>query len=466
MLNKFNKIIHIKYSKFLRFIFFLRYLFAIFLTSIALFLIIPNFFDYEKKIQIIKDHLAKNYDLEINNYEKIGFKSLPSPRLELKNVKLNLKSSPIEIDTKNLQIYLNILSIYNYDNFQPNKIVLQNSNIVLEANILKFLIKNLFDQRNKLFLKNLNLKVQNKNSSIINFENIEFKNFGYRKGLIKGKVFKKKFIIKIGNNFENINFKIPNSGINADVIFDPVKKNLTSGIFKSKILSMNLKAHFDFNDRILNIKNLYFRNKNLSFKNNSSIAFKPFLDIESNFDVEEFNFKILQNAKLENLVVYKNLIKKINSKNQIYFKSKKFARNKIEEAKIKIDLAYGRLDFEKKFLVLNANFLCKGYINIFEEFPLIFFDCNLTSNNRKKFLQQFSIKEKNKNQTLDLKVQGNVSLINEKINLKNILVDENYKASKEDLIYFKQTFEEIVLKEGLFEIYDFKKIKKFILEIS
>ena len=117
-------------------------------------------------------------------------------------------------------------------------------------------------------------------------------------------------------------------------------------------------------------------------------------------------------------------------------------------------------------MVLNANFLCKGYINIFEEFPLIFFDCNLTSNNRKKFLQQFSIKEKNKNQTFDLKVQGNVSLVNQKINFKNILVDENYKASKEDLIYFNQTFEEIVLKEGLFKIYDFKKIKKFILEIS
>ena len=30
---------------------------------------------------------------EINNYEKIGFKSLPFPRLELKNVKVNLKSS-------------------------------------------------------------------------------------------------------------------------------------------------------------------------------------------------------------------------------------------------------------------------------------------------------------------------------------------------------------------------------------
>ena len=466
MLNKFNKIIHIKYSKFLRFIFFLRYLFAIFLTSTALFLIIPNFFDYEKKIQIVKDHLAKNYDLEINNYEKIGFKSLPLPRLELKNVKVNLKSSPIEIDMKNLHIHLNILSIYNFDNFQLNKIVIQDSNIVLEANIFKFLIKNLLDQRNKLFLKNLNLKVQNKNSSIVKFENIQFKNFGYRKGLIKGKVFKKKFITKIDNNFENINFKIPNSGINADVILDLDKKNLTRGIFKSKILSTNLKTHFDFDERILNIKNLYFRNKNLSFKNNSLITFKPFLEIKSKFDVEEFNFKILENAKLENLIEYKDFIKKINSKNQIYFKSKKFTRNKIEEAKLKIDLAYGRLNFEKKIFFLNANFLCKGNINIIEEFPLIFFDCNLTSNNKKKFLKQFSIKVKNNNQTFDLKVQGTISLINEKINFKNILIDENYKASKEDLVYFQKTFEEMVLKEVFFKIYDFKKIKRFILEIS
>ena len=43
------KTINNKYSRFFKFIFFLRYLFAIFFISIALFLTIPGFFNYEKR---------------------------------------------------------------------------------------------------------------------------------------------------------------------------------------------------------------------------------------------------------------------------------------------------------------------------------------------------------------------------------------------------------------------------------
>ena len=57
MLNKFNKTIHNKYSRFFKFIFFLRYLFAIFFLSITLFLSIPNFFNFEKRAIFIKDHI-------------------------------------------------------------------------------------------------------------------------------------------------------------------------------------------------------------------------------------------------------------------------------------------------------------------------------------------------------------------------------------------------------------------------
>ena len=49
MINKFYKIVNIKFSRFFKFIFFLRYLFAIFFISLGLFLLIPQFFDYKKK---------------------------------------------------------------------------------------------------------------------------------------------------------------------------------------------------------------------------------------------------------------------------------------------------------------------------------------------------------------------------------------------------------------------------------
>ena len=91
MLNKFNKIIHSKYLKIFRFVFFLRYLFAIFFISLGLFLLIPNFFNYEKRSELIKKHILKKYDLEIQDYDTIKFKILPLPNLHLEKVLMNFE---------------------------------------------------------------------------------------------------------------------------------------------------------------------------------------------------------------------------------------------------------------------------------------------------------------------------------------------------------------------------------------
>ena len=45
-------------------------------------------------------------------------------------------------------------------------------------------------------------------------------------------------------------------------------------------------------------------------------------------------------------------------------------------------------------------------------------------------------------------------------------MNENYRSSKEDLEYFKSTFENILFNESLLEIFNLKKIKRFITEIS
>ena len=84
MLNKFFKAIHNKYYRLFKFIFFLRYLFATFFVSTFLFLIVPAFLNHEKKAELIKDYLEKNYDFLINDYENIKYKAFPLPRLEFK----------------------------------------------------------------------------------------------------------------------------------------------------------------------------------------------------------------------------------------------------------------------------------------------------------------------------------------------------------------------------------------------
>ena len=50
--------------------------------------------------------------------------------------------------------------------------------------------------------------------------------------------------------------------------------------------------------------------------------------------------------------------------------------------------------------------------------------------------------------------------------LSKISMNENYKATNEDLIYFKEVFENIVFDENFLKIFNFKKIKNFFSEIS
>ena len=101
-----------------------------------------------------------------------------------------------------------------------------------------------------------------------------------------------------------------------------------------------------------------------------------------------------------------------------------------------------------------------------EEYPILYFDCSVKSTDKKKLLKKFSIKYKNKNELFNINVKGNINIFNNKINFKNILMNDNYKAKEEDLNYFKQVFETILFDKDFFGIFNFLNIRNFILEIS
>ena len=465
MFNKFKKTIHIKYSRFFKFVFFLRYLLLIFLISISLFLTIPAFFNYERKAEAIKLHLLNNYNFEIKNYEEIKYNIFPLPNLEIIGVKMNLKLIK-GLGVEKIKIYPDILSIYNYKNFSSKRINLRKINAEIQTSDLKFLVRELFHKKNKLSFLNLKINIFDEKFPVITLENIKFANFGYKENLIRGRVFGKNFKIKIDDNYKNINFKLLNSGINAEINFDKKQKtNFKLGVFKAKILNTNFKSSFEYDGKNIKIFNAYFRSKDLSFKHNSEIILNPFLDINSNFIIEELNTQILTNPKFIKLFKVKDLLKKINNKSEIKFIPKKFNRNFFEDLYLKINLAYGRMDYSKKLLIANSTIKCNGSINFLEEYPLLFFDCYLKAENKREFLKKFSIKTKNKKETLELKVKGNINVISKKVNFKNISMNNNYNASKEDLKYFKNAFENILFDKNFSEIFNLKKIKEFIIEI-
>ena len=76
------------------------------------------------------------------------------------------------------------------------------------------------------------------------------------------------------------------------------------------------------------------------------------------------------------------------------------------------------------------------------------------------------MKVKKPSDVLNLDIKGNLNILNKKINLKKITDNKNYEATKEDLNYFKESFENILFDESFVEIFNYKKIKDFLIEIS
>jgi len=467
MINKFYKTIYNKYSRFFRFIFFLRYLFGLFIVAIILFLIIPSFLNHEKKSEVFKKYLAKNYEFKISKYESIKYQLFPFPNFEFTNLTISFDSSPEELNVRKLKIYPKLLSIYNNENFQSKKITLNKSDIILRTLDLKFIVKEFLAKKNKLYFDDLNIRLYDETDVLVSLENIKFTNFGFKKNIVDGNIFGKKFKAKVNKSLNKINLKIHKSGVNVDINLDKKSdKNSIKGVFKSKILNTNLKFDFIYGEKSLNIYNSFFRSKNLSFENNIIIIFEPFLNIKSNLKIDDIDIKIFNKLKIEKILTFKNLLKKINSKNEINFNSKKFNRNFIDKLDLKFDLAYGRLNFLKIISISDNIFNCNGSINLLEEFPLLFFDCLINSNTKKNLFKKFGIDIKKENEIMNLRVKGNLSVINNKINFKEISMNNNYKASNTDLNYFKEKFENILFKDNFIKIFNLKKIKEFILEIS
>ena len=167
MINNLFKIIHNRYSNFFRFIFFLRYLFSIFFIFIILFLTIPNLFNYEKKEEIIKKSLYKEYGFKINNIDEIKFRPLPKPNLELKNVTIKNDNLFEKFEVQSFKLFPKLFSIYNYEKFQINKIALKDNNIILDIQNFKLITNKFFNQKKKLSFNNLNIKIVDKKTTIL-----------------------------------------------------------------------------------------------------------------------------------------------------------------------------------------------------------------------------------------------------------------------------------------------------------
>ena len=466
MINKIHKLINNKFSRFFKFVFFLRYLFLIFLVAIVLFLSVPHFFDYEKRREVIMSYIFVNYGLEIQKFKDIKYKPFPLPNLEISDAIINSNYNIANFKSKKLIIYPKFFSIYNYSNFQVRKIKLRNSDLEVNPKNIDSLSETIINLEKKIFFKDLNIRIKDKNNDILDLKKIYFSNHGYRKNKIIGEVFNKKFKIDLNDNLKEINFKLLNTGISAKLnIFEKNQISDLQGSFKGKILKSNFRFNFVFDKKKIKIEDLVFRDKDLSFNSSANLELKPFFKIYSISEIKDINSDLLKKLDINILFQSKKFIRSLNSQSNLIFKSGRFSRDFINDLNLETNLAYGRLNLKKSISISDSEIVCTSEVNLLEEFPILYFNCTINSSDKKKLLKKIEINYKTKNETLILDLNGNLNFLSKKINFDSIKINNNF-AKKEDLKYFKKAFEKILFDKSFIEIFDVSKIRRFILEIS
>ena len=466
MINKFFKIVNNKYSRFFKFVFFIRYLFIIFFVAFSLFLIIPVFFDYKKKESNIKNYLLKNYEIDLKKIENIKYKILPVPHLDLKNLDTNFHSIKENLKIRKLKIYPQLFSIYNYENFHIRKIKVIDSNYEINnSNLINF-TKKLHNLKKNLLIENLELKIKDKKNEVITLKKISY---GNKKKIINGEVFDKKFKIQLNENLNYIKFKLLNTGISFTLNMTENSKSIkTSGSIKGKVLTSNFKSNFVYDEKSINFYNFYFRNRDLSFDSEGFVELNPFFNINLQSEIKSINTKIFKNLNINRLIEHKKLIRRLNSEISIIFEKKRFSQNLIDKLLINTQLTYGRLKIKKDLSIDNSKINCQSNINLSEEFPVIYFDCLISSPNKYKFMKKLNINNINKveKNPLNLVVKGNLNIIKNKINFDKVEIMNGFKGNSQDLKFFKNKFENIFFGNNLLDIFQLSKIKRFILEVS
>ncbi len=466
MINKTLKLINNKFSRYFKFVFFLRYLFVIFFVALVIFLSIPHFFDYKKKEIFIKNYLLKNYSLNIQTIENIKFRSFPLPNLTISSIVSNYYSDDNNLKIQELIIYPELFSIYNYSNFQSRKIKLKNNDLKINFKDIK-VIKSIFNLERKIIFKDLNLKItDDDNNKIIFIKKINFSNFGYKKNNIEGELFDRRFKIDLNNDFSNLNFKLLDTGLSTTLdILEKNKEGSFKGVLKGKVIKSNFYLNFIYEPQSIKVNNFFFRDKKFSFDSDGVIKFKPFFHANTSSKIKSINKELLKNINISDFLKFKQFIKIANSENNFVYKTQRFSNNFFDVLNIKTNLAHGKLNISKIFLISKGKITCNSNVDLMEEYPIIYFHCSIYTVDKKNLLKKIKINYKIDNEPLFLDINGNLNILNNKINFETIKMNKDFKANEQDLKFLKTSFENILFNESFIKIFELSKIKKFILEI-
>ena len=467
-----------KYLNIRRYKYIQIYAAGLIIFSVAIYLSIPAFFNFEKsKMESV---ICKDFKIKCSIQGKINYSFFPSPRIKLKdfiiqdpsNVGKNLatvedvvlKISPYNLSNKKK---INITKIelinaeidFDLDKFNDYKIFYTKKFNLLPINLKKGEIKFTEGKKYITTIKDVNFRYNSNNiteeaslKGIFLGDNI-YINFKNDKN---NKKVSKVLLLKLSKLklFAKANIFPPES--DDDII---------SGNFLLKQKKNRLTAIFDYKNKKLTFKHANLRNFFLDGKFKGEVKFLPYFNFNLDVDLNTVNFNRLYNSLIVlDDEIRKNLFKinnKINGKLNL-------TANKIFSKYTLINSFESQIKFTNGNILINQLLLnlgkfgaadITGGINNNDKFTKFRFENNIFIDNLRYFYNKFDIYNREKG-TSNLFVAGSFDLENLVMHIHEISNDK--KFNNEDTNYIEKEFNNILLENGYESFFDYLKLKKFV----
>ena len=439
----------------------------------------PAFYNYETEKITIERKVNNTFKINAKVTGKISYKIFPSPRIELKKVKLGFGNSKgMKTSADVIYLLISPFSLSSYQNLKFNELLIDNQELKIYHqeinNYLKFFTHK---EKNNFTIKNCNIVFTGHPGNLINFTEVNLNEKIINKNqklFFTGNFSNNKFKIKFLNEYgEDKKFRaeIPNLDLDIDINFT---KNSNLKKMSGKLKLTFLESIFLLNfagDKNFLISDSFFRNKFLNSKINGNISFKNNFFFDLNLGINQINLRQLflyyfSDKRNESKPV-PTISKKINGKLNIESKSTNSFFGKIKNIKMLAIFENGDLKIQK------------GSINLDKEnkvnFDLFFsnknqeasldFSINTFFNDLKKYLKKFDIYDF-EDTKLSLFSSGSINLNKRNIKIKKLIKNGNEPIMLGDIKKIEEHFNNHVIKDKITDIFDFFKVKKFIKEVN
>jgi len=441
-------------------------IFSSLLFSYVFYLSIPSLYDNGGIQKDFTNKILNEFKINISISSDISYSILPSPHFVVKNAKIfnDDLDKPKEISQiKKLNIYVSQKNLFDQDNLNITKIIIEDANFSVQKNDFKFIDKFLQKKfsKKKITIKNSNVFYEDSREQIISIFPISKINIFYNeKKLINefisvGQVFNIPFKFNWSKNFE-VDSKsttlLKLKKLNIEMLNESSTKNNNYYLKNNfNIGNFNLDTEFKLKDELMDFSSIETRLVNNSINYKGQIYFEPF-----NFKLDVNLYKIDFKRFFDSLDFFKELLKldilyNQNLSSKIIISSKNLLNNKLfDNSKILFNVEGGKINFDNSYLYnkkIGKLILSSSNIGLTD--GELIFSGNLVFDiyNQKEFYRIFQIPKINRKllKKVFLKLEANL--------FSNEVFINNFKINNLQSSLNKE--EEIILEK-----YDFNKNNK------